>query len=74
MQDYETRLINKSGGLSLLVAGSHFSDAAAIHAARQLCKDGEAIEIWRGDVCIFSEASRLDAALVQAVQSAKALL
>lgn len=55
MHSYETKIINRSGDIDLQVAADHLSDFAAIRAARKLCRDGEYIEVWRGDVCVYSE-------------------
>jgi len=58
MQEYEIRLTNKSGALSLLVLRSYSGDSAAIDDAGRICKDGQGIEIWRGNVCVYSAAPR----------------
>ena len=55
MRTYETCLITIAGKVSLFSSARYFSDAAAIHAARQMCKHGEFIQIWRGDVCIHND-------------------
>jgi hypothetical protein len=57
MQEYETRLTN-GGTLSLLAIERYFNDADAIDAAKTVRKNGEKIEIWRDDVCIYAETSR----------------
>ena len=58
MHCYETKLIDRSGDVRLQVATEHFSDFAAIRAARKLCGIGETTEVWRDDVCIYSERPR----------------
>jgi hypothetical protein len=55
MHCYETKIINRSGDVSLQVAADHLSDFSAIRAARKLCLAGECAEVWRDDVCIYSE-------------------
>jgi hypothetical protein len=55
MHTYETCLISVSGRVSLFLSASYFSDSAAIHAARSLCKYGELVQIWRDDVCIHND-------------------
>jgi hypothetical protein len=58
MQEYETTLTSR-GTLSLLTVERHFSDAAAIHAAKKLRKNNEEkVEVWRGDVCVYAETPR----------------
>lgn len=55
MHCYETKIINRSGDIGLQVTADHLSDFAAIRAARKLCSEGECVEVWRGDVCVYSE-------------------
>jgi hypothetical protein len=55
MRTYETCLISMSGKVTVYLSALYFSDTAAIHAARGLCKHGELIQIWRDDVCIHSD-------------------
>ena len=55
MRSYETCLVSISGKVSLFSSSSYFSDAAAIRAARQMCKHGELVQVWRGDVCIHND-------------------
>ena len=57
------RLANGRGALSLVAIETYFSDSAAIRAGKRLCKNGETIEVWRGDVCVYREAPAGDAAL-----------
>jgi len=58
MQNYETRIIGRAGTLSLVANISYFSDFAAIRAAQKMCGKGEAVEVWREDVCIYNEPPR----------------
>jgi hypothetical protein len=55
MHCYETKIINRSGVVSLQVSRNHVSDLTAIRVARKLCRDSEFPEVWREDVCIYSE-------------------
>jgi hypothetical protein len=56
MQNYETKIITRAGKLSLQFAQYHYSDFAAIRAARKLCADaGNTVEVWRDDICIYNE-------------------
>jgi len=59
MQSYETKIITRAGKLNLQFAQIHYSDFAAIRAARKLCADGgDTVEVWRDDVCIYSERAK----------------
>jgi hypothetical protein len=58
MQEYETRIIDRTGALSLLVTDRHTSDFAAIRFALHLCKDGDKAEVWRGDERVYADAPR----------------
>jgi hypothetical protein len=71
MQEYETRVANRSGALSLLALRSYSSDSAAIHAARHICKDGQGIEIWRGNICVYSAAPRENVLLARPAHSGR---
>jgi hypothetical protein len=55
MHCYETKIIHRFGEIGLQVAADHLSDIAAIRAGRKLCREDECIEVWRGDVCVYSE-------------------
>jgi hypothetical protein len=55
MHTYETCLISVSGKVSVYLSANYFSDAAAVHAARGLCKYGELVQVWRDDVCIHND-------------------
>ena len=54
-QSYDTKIIGRSGTESLQLTENYFSDFAATRAARKLCGDGDIVEVWRGDVCVYSE-------------------
>lgn len=58
MQNYDIRLFNRAGNLSLSVAGNYASDFAAIRAAEHFCKDHETVEVWGATGCIFASAPR----------------
>jgi hypothetical protein len=60
MQDYDIRLFNKAGNLSLSMTGNYASDFAAIRAAEHLCRDHERVEVWNGIGCIFASVPRAD--------------
>ena len=55
MPEYETRIKNCDGDLSLKASSQHPSDFAAIRAAKRLCSEGQTIEIWRDEFCVYSE-------------------
>lgn len=55
MHCYEIKIIKRSGDVSLQIAEDHLSDFAAVRAAQKLCGDGDTTEVWRDDVCIYSE-------------------
>jgi hypothetical protein len=58
MRDYDIRVFNQSGNLSLSMSRNYVSDFAAIRAAEHLCKDHEKVEVWSGQGCIFSSIPR----------------
>jgi hypothetical protein len=60
MQDYDIRLFNRSGALSLSMSGNYASDFAAIRAAEHLCREHEKVEVWNGSGCIFASTPRGD--------------
>lgn len=64
MESYDTIVMGRSGTVSVQVAENYFSDFAATRAARKLCGDGDTVEVWRGDVCIYSERPKKPIALV----------
>jgi hypothetical protein len=72
MQDYETRVMGRNGKVSLIAPSSQFSDFAAIRAAKKLCGKDQYVEVWRDDVCVYSERSK-SIRLVWPVCSDKAL-
>jgi hypothetical protein len=72
MRCYETKIINRSGEVDLQVAANHLSDFAAIRAARRLCRECDCAEVWRGDVCVYSECPKKPIGLAWSVISGKA--
>jgi hypothetical protein len=59
MQNYETKILKRSGMLSLLFVKNYSSDFAAIRAAKKFCGDGgDTVEVWRDNVCIYSEHAK----------------
>ena len=59
MHCYETKIIDRSGKVGLHVTENYLSDFNAVRAAQTLCGDaGDYIEIWRDNVCIYSERPR----------------
>jgi hypothetical protein len=72
MQSYYTKIIGRSGTVSLQVSENYFSDFAATRAARKLCGKGDTVEVWRRDVCIYSEHPKKPIALVWLPISGKA--
>jgi hypothetical protein len=71
MQSYYAKIIGRSGTVSLQVSENYFSDFAATRAARKLCGDGDIVEVWRGDVCVYSERPNEPIALVWPAISAQ---
>jgi hypothetical protein len=72
MHCYEIKIIKRCGDVSLQVAEDHLSDFAAIRAAQKLCGNGDTTEVWREDVCIYSERPK-QMRLVWPVRPSKAL-
>jgi hypothetical protein len=72
MQDYETRVMGRTGKVSLIAPSRQLSDFAAIRAAKKLSGNDQYVEVWRDDVCVYSERSR-SIRLVWPVSSDKAL-
>jgi hypothetical protein len=73
MQGYDIKILGRSGEVCLLVAENHSSDFAAIRAAKKLCRDGDTIEVWRDDGCIYSERPRKPIALIWPVIAGKSV-
>ena len=55
MQDYESRIVRPTGRVVLVSHGSHRNDFSAVEAVQKLRRNDELVEVWRGDVCIYSE-------------------
>ena len=51
MQEYEIRILRNDGSPSIIMAGNHLSDEAAIRAARTI-SHGHQFEVWRGMECL----------------------
>ena len=64
MREYEIRLSKGPGKLELLAAGRYFSDTEAIRAAERICREGESIEVWRGETRVFAGLPRPKPAIV----------
>ncbi|HWY61860.1 MAG TPA: hypothetical protein VNW15_08180 [Rhizomicrobium sp.] len=71
MREYEIRLSAGRGSLHLFATGRYFTDSAAILAAERLCRAGETIEVWRGDVRIFAGLPRPKITMVWPVKAAR---
>jgi hypothetical protein len=69
MQDYETRIINAVGELSLVAVDRHTSDFSAIRAALRLCRQGETAQVWRGNECVYSDLLHSHSGLAWPVRS-----
>jgi|ERR1700722_7876026 hypothetical protein len=61
MHDYEIRLYDKAGKLSLLYSSNYLGDEAAIQAAQKHCRAGDVVEVWRDQVCVFTDGSPKEA-------------
>lgn len=55
MCSYEIRLRKRQSQAEQTVHVRRVSDFAAIRNARQIAKDGDTIEVWRGDACIYAD-------------------
>jgi hypothetical protein len=53
MQDYDIRILNFDGTLSLQTRCSHLNSLAAISAARRLAGN-RPYEVWSDDYCLYS--------------------
>jgi len=58
MIEYQSRVIDHDGKLSLLILSIHNNDRAAIRAATKLCRPNETLSVWRDDLCIYDEAPK----------------
>ena len=68
MHEYETRIIGNNGKVSLIAVAIQFSDFAAIRAGRKLCSTGQSVEVWRDDICVYSERPKKPIAPVWPLQ------
>ena len=58
MQLYQTRLTTQ-GALSFVAGKKYIDDFAAIRSAQLLSNDGDRIEVWRGDTCVYASPSKV---------------
>lgn len=58
VREYEIRILSNDGAPSLIIAQAHFSDEAAIQAARRMSL-GKQFEVWREMECITGFARLL---------------
>jgi hypothetical protein len=63
MRQYETRIIKPTGAVTLICHGNFLHDGGAVRAAKELCRNGELAEVWRGDYCVYSECPETKVAL-----------
>ena len=59
MQLYEIRILKTDRTASSIFMTSQASDYAAIRRALRLASDGNAIEVWRGMDCVYSDDDSL---------------
>ena len=53
MEAYEIHVLSIYGKPSVYVS-SHASDHAAVRRAKLLAREGDAVEVWRGETCVYS--------------------
>jgi len=51
MRDYEIRILQETGAMSIIYTETHLSDAGAIKSARRMAH-GRQFEVWWGMECI----------------------
>ena len=71
MEEYQTRVTDRDGKIDLETFETYPSDLAAIRTAKRLCRVGETVSVWRGDVCIYNEERKAHLKLVWPVTSGK---
>lgn len=57
MENYEIRLV-MDGSASVTYACSYVSDHAAVRRAQALTGERDAVEVWRGDACVYARNVR----------------
>jgi len=57
MQDYEIRILNLDGSLSVKTQSTYMSTLAAIAAARRLAGN-RPYEVWTEDYCVYSSLTQ----------------
>lgn len=51
---YEIRILREGTSTPQLHVSRHVSDHAAVRRAHRLCRAGDQVEVWRGNVCVYS--------------------
>lgn len=54
MENYEIRIVME-GSAPIIYACSHVSDHAAVRRARSLTGKRDAVEVWRGESCVYAQ-------------------
>jgi hypothetical protein len=65
MHDYDIRILKAGGGLTMLSRCQLPSDLRAVAAGRKLCREGETVEVWRGEICVFQNGGRPPRPVIQ---------
>src|SRR6187399_694149 len=68
---YEIRTLKTRHRVSLISYGEFASDIAALLAARQLMRRGEALEVWRGEKLIYRSALSSNDSVTQTARKEK---
>jgi hypothetical protein len=58
MCSYEIRLSSSDCATPVLIRVRRASDYAAIRNAHSIAKNGDSIEVWRGEECIYTNMQR----------------
>lgn len=63
MSSYEIRLSKPESPTPTVMRVRRISDFAAIRNARAVAKDGDTVEVWKGEDCIYAGTHQLVAVL-----------